>query len=105
MILPPEGSRTEGRAMMYLMLAIACLFFGLFLLFPGYFVGWGLIVPAVCLVIIGIASLGARYYILRRYARRVEEFRKKAAIRVRCKYCGALNPDTAMRCDRCGATL
>jgi len=105
MILPPEGSKTEGRATIYLMLSFMCLFFGLFLLIPGYFVGWGLVVPAACMVIGGVVLLVARYYVIRRYAKRVEEFRKKAAIRVRCRYCGALNPDAARRCDTCGATL
>ena len=105
MILPPEGSKTEGRALMYLMFAIMALFFGFFLLIPGYFVGWGLVVPAAGLVLVGFILLVARYYILRRYAKRVESFRKEAAIRVRCRYCGALNPDAALRCHSCGATL
>jgi len=105
MILPPEGSKTEERAMIYLMLAFMCLFFGFFLMIPGYFIGWGLVVPAGGIVLCGIAFLVARYYIIRRYAKRVEEFRKRSAIRVRCRYCGALNADTARRCDTCGATL
>jgi len=87
------------------MISIMCLFFGFFLLIPGYFIGWGMVIPALGMIICGIALLIARYYIIRRYAKRVEEFRKKAAIRVRCRYCGALNQDTARRCDTCGATL
>lgn len=104
-IVPPEGSNTEGRATIYLMLAITGLFFGCFLLIPGYFVGLGLIIPAVCLIIIGLAFLSARFYILRRYAKKVEQLRTEAAIRIRCRYCGALSPDSARRCDSCGATL
>jgi RNA polymerase subunit RPABC4/transcription elongation factor Spt4 len=104
-ILPPEGSKTEGRATIYLMLSFMCLFFGFFLLIPGYFIGWGLVIPALGMVACGAVFLIARYYIIRRYAKRVEEFRKKSSIRVRCRYCGALNPDAARRCDTCGATL
>jgi Zn-dependent protease with chaperone function len=104
-ILPPDGSSTDERATIYLMLAIMALFFGFFLLIPGYFVGLGFILPALGLIVVGFAFLYARYHILRRYARRVEQFRKDAAIRVRCRYCGTLNPDSARRCESCGATL
>ena len=105
MIVPPDGSHTEERATMYLVLAIMGLFFGCFLLIPGVFVGIGLAIAASCLIIIGIAFLAARYHILRRYAKRVEALRKEASVRVRCRYCGALNPDAARRCESCGATL
>jgi ribosomal protein L40E len=105
MILPPDGSHTEGRATIYLMLAIMGLFFGFFLLIPGYFVGLGLLIPAMCLIVVGFIFLSARYYVLRRYANRVEQLRKEAAVRIRCRYCGAPNPDSARRCDSCGATL
>lgn len=105
MILPPDGSHTEERATIYLMLAIMGFFFGFFLLIPGYFVGLGLIIPAICLILVGFIFLSARYYILRRYAKNVEQLRKEAAVRIRCRYCGALNPDLARRCDSCGATL
>ncbi len=104
-ILPPDDSSTGERATIYLMMAIIGLFFGCFLLIPGYFVGWGLIVPAMCLIVIGLAFLYARYHVLRRYARKVEQLRKEATIRIRCRYCGTLNPDSAIRCDSCGATL
>jgi len=98
MILPPNGSHTEGRATMYLMLAIMCLFFGFFLLIPGYFVGFGMIIPAVGLIVVGSILLVARYHVLRRYAKRVESFRKDAAVKVPCKYCGSLNSRTDQKC-------
>jgi len=105
MILPPEGSNTESQAMMYLIFAIMSLFFGCFLLLPAFFVGLGLLIPAVGLIVIGIALLAARYYVLRRYAKRVEQLRKDAAVKVRCRYCGALSSESARRCEFCGATL
>jgi RNA polymerase subunit RPABC4/transcription elongation factor Spt4 len=105
MILPPEGSHTEDRATIYLMLAIMSLFFGLFLLIPGYFVGLGMMIPASILVVVGAVFLIARYYVLRRYAEQVEKLRKESAIRVRCRYCGSLNPQEDEKCIGCGAPL
>jgi hypothetical protein len=105
MILPPAGSHTEDRATIYLMLAIMSLFFGLFLLIPGFFVGLGLIVPALILVVVGVAFLIARYFILKRYAQQVEKLRRESAIRVRCRYCGSLNPQDDEKCIGCGAPL
>jgi RNA polymerase subunit RPABC4/transcription elongation factor Spt4 len=105
MILPPEGSHTQDRAMIYMMLAIMCLFFGLFLLIPGYFVGLGLMIPASILVVIGAVFLVARYYVLRHYAEHVEKLREESAIRVRCRYCGSLNPQEDEKCIGCGAPL
>ena len=105
MILPPDGSHTEERATMYMIMAIMFLFFGCFLLIPGFFVGLGLIIPSTCLIALGVAMLVARYSVLRRYAKNVEDLRKEAAIRIRCRYCGSLNAEAAERCESCGATL
>lgn len=105
MILPPAGSHTEDRATIYLMLAIMSLFFGLFLLIPGYFVGLGLMIPASVLVVVGVVFLISRYYVLRKYAEQVEKLREESAIRVRCRYCGSLNPQEDEKCIGCGAPL
>jgi uncharacterized membrane-anchored protein len=87
------------------MLAIMCLFFGLFLLIPGYFIGLGMLVPAVCLTVAGVILLLARYYILRRYAERVEKLRRESNIKLKCRYCGALTPEGVGKCGSCGAPL
>jgi len=105
MILPPEGSNTESRVTMYMIMAIMFLFFGFFLLIPGAFVGLGLIIPSACLIIVGFVFVGMRYRVLRRYAKDVIELRKDATVRVRCRYCGSLNPDASEKCLSCGATL
>jgi len=105
MILPPEGSNTENRAMMYMIMAIMFLFFGFFLIIPGIFVGLGLIIPALCLIVLGIVFVAMRYRVLRRYAKDVMALRKEASVKIRCRYCGSLNPDKAERCISCGATL
>ena len=104
-ILPPDSSNTESRATIYMMLAFVFLFFGCFLLIPGFFVGLGLIIPSVCLIVLGIIMLIARYYVLGQYAKKVVELRKEAAVKIRCSYCGSLNPEAAERCESCGAKL
>ncbi len=105
MILPPDGSHTEERATLYLMFAIMSLFFGLFLLIPGFLVGLGLLIPAIALCVVGAILLLVRYRILRQYAKKVEELRKESAIRVRCRYCGSLNTQEAQKCIGCGAPM
>lgn len=105
MILPPEGSNTETRAMMYLIGAIMCIFFGGFLLIPGVFVGLGLIIPALCVVVVGVVFLALRYRVLRGYAKNVAQLRKAASVRVKCSYCGSLSREGALTCESCGARL
>lgn len=105
-ILPPDGSPTEGRATIYLVLAIMFLFFGSFLLIPGFIIGLiGMIVPSLIAVLVGFVFLGARFAVLRKYQRRVIELRKEAAAKHKCSYCGTLNPESAEKCSSCGATL
>ena len=91
--------------MMYMIMAIMFLFFGCFLLIPGAFVGLGLIIPSVCLIIIGLVFVAMRSMVLKRYAKSVMELRKEASVKVRCGYCGSLNRETAKKCESCGATL
>jgi len=90
---------------MYMIMAIMFLFFGCFLLIPGVFIGLGLIIPSLCLVVLGIVFVAMRYRVLRRYAKSVMDLRKEAAVKIRCRYCGSLNPDATERCISCGATL
>jgi len=88
-----------------MMLAIMALFFGFFLLIPGYFVGLGLIAVSVGLIIVGFILLAARYYVLARYASGIEKFRREAVVKVTCRYCGNSNPRSFEKCERCGAPL
>ncbi len=104
-IVPPSGSNTEERAMIYLLLSIMFLFFGGFLLIPGIFVGWGMIIPALCVVVVGLILMSARFAVLRRYTKNVLEIRKEASVKVKCQYCGTLNPERVKKCESCGATL
>ncbi len=105
-IEPPSGSRTETRAIMLLMFSIMLLFFGLFLLFPAYFLD-STIGYLICLAMVtgGVIMLVARYMVLKRYSVKVEQFKEEAAERIKCKYCGSMNPLDAERCIGCHAPL
>ena len=105
-IQPPSGSQTETKSIMLLMFAIMVLFFGIFLLIPAFFI-WSIGFLLVCAVLIaaGTLMLVARYVILRRYAKKVEEFREEAAEKVKCKYCGSMNTLDAEKCIGCHAPL
>lgn len=105
-IEPPSGSPTETRAMMLLMFSIMLLFFGLFLLFPAYFTG-SAVAYLVCASMVtgGVVMLVARFFLLRRYSEKVEEFRAVAAEKIKCRYCGSMNPLDAEKCIGCHAPL
>ena len=94
------------RAILMLMFSIMLLFFGLFLLFPAYFLD-SMIGYTICLTMVsgGVILLIVRYFTLRRYSVKVEQFRAEAAERIKCKYCGSMNPLDAERCLGCHAPL
>jgi hypothetical protein len=105
-IQPPSGSQTETKSTMLLMFAIMVLFFGIFLLLPAFFI-WSIVFLLVCtaLIVAGVLMLVARYLVLRKYAKKVEEFREEAAEKKRCKYCGKMNSLDADECSSCNAPL
>ena len=105
-IEPPSGSRTETKSMMLLMVAIMALFFGFFLLLPAYFIqSIGFLLVCVFVIAAGALMLIARFVILKRYSMKVEEFRKEASEKVKCEYCGSMNPLDAEKCVGCQAPL
>ena len=105
-IEPPSGSRTETKSMMLLMLAIMAWFFGFFLLIPAYFIqSVGFLLVCAVLIAAGALMLIARFVTLRRYSKKVEEFREEASEKVKCLYCGSMNPLDAENCVGCHAPL
>jgi hypothetical protein len=105
-IEPPSGSSTETRSIMLLVFAFMVLFFGSFLLIPAYFIQ-SLVLFLVCVLLIaaGALMLVARFMILRRYSKKIEEFREEASEKVKCTYCGSMNSLDAERCVGCHAPL
>jgi hypothetical protein len=105
-IEPPSGSRTETKSTILLMLAIMAWFFGFFLLIPAFFIG-SIAFFLVCAAVIaaGALMLIARFFILRRYSVKVEEFREEASEKIKCQYCGSMNSVGAEKCVSCQAPL
>ena len=105
-ITPPSGSHTEMRAIMLLMFSIMVLFFGFFLLIPAFFIGSSIFfLVCIAMIVLGFVMLIARFYILSKYSRKIEEFRAEAVEKVKCQYCGSMNPVGAERCIGCHAPL
>jgi positive regulator of sigma E activity len=105
-IEPPSGSRTETKSTMLLMLAIVAWFFGFFLLIPAFVIpSIAFILVCAAVIVVGALMLIARFVILRRYSRKVEEFREEASEKIKCKYCGSMNPLDAEKCVGCQAPL
>jgi ribosomal protein L40E len=105
-IEPPSGSKTETKSTLLLMLAIMAWFFGFFLLIPAFFIQsipFFLVCTAV--IVVGALMLVARFVILRRYSEKVEELRKEASEKIKCQYCGSMNPLDAEECVGCQAPL
>ena len=105
-IQPPSGSQTETKSTLLQMFAIMVLFFGVFLLVPAFFIQ-SIVFFLVCAALIaaGALMLVARFVILRRYAKKIEEFREEASEKTKCKYCGSLNSLEAEKCIGCHAPL
>jgi len=92
--------------MMLLMLAIMALFFGFFLLIPAFFIqSIGFFLACAVMIAAGALMLIARFLTLRRYSRKVEQFREEASEKIKCKYCGSMNSLDAEKCVGCQAPL
>ena len=103
---PPSGSSTEMKSMLLLGLSFMALFFGIFMLIPAYFLQSTILFLVCCIVIVtGVLMLLARFFVLKRYSRKVEQFRTEAAEKVKCKYCGSMNSLEAEKCIGCHAPL
>jgi ribosomal protein L40E len=91
---------------MLLAFSFMVLFFGLFLLFPAYFLESSILfIVCLSMVVLGVLMLLARFFLLKRYSVKVEQFRAEAAEKIKCKYCGSMNPLDAERCIGCHAPL
>ncbi|OGS43662.1 MAG: hypothetical protein A3K76_04380 [Euryarchaeota archaeon RBG_13_57_23] len=89
-----------------MMFSFMLLFFGFFLLIPAYFIGSSILfMVCVAMIAMGFLMLVARFYILSKYSRKIEQFRIEAAEKIKCKYCGSMNPLDAEICIGCHAPL
>ncbi|MEM4264611.1 MAG: zinc ribbon domain-containing protein [Thermoplasmata archaeon] len=101
------------QSMILFALSFAMFFFSLIPIIMGYWDGALLMVGAgVVLIIIAFLNMNASRrhaeIIAERMERTAERMQKAAAemnAQLKCPYCGALNPRSALRCGNCGATL
>ena len=107
------GSDFNVSSMMLFALAFILFFFSIVPMFLGSWDGMLLMIAGgVVVVVVAIVNLWAsnrheerEAEIRDRAAERREKARAEAMIRIRCRYCGALNERTALKCESCGATL
>ena len=88
-----------GYAMMCFGLAFMMFFFALVPMFLGLWLG------VIIMTAVGVLLVLVGYSIIRSGKKQVERIQEKAAIKLKCHYCGSLNEQSAIRCEACGATL
>ena len=100
-------------SMMLFALAFMMFFFSILPMFLGYIEGM-LFMDAVGVGILVVALVNL--WLSRRHEEREAELedkaeerrqkaREQAMAKIKCRYCGALNERTALKCESCGATL
>lgn len=105
-VKPPSGSDTDTRAVILLAFGIFTMMIGVMMIMPVLLIGGSHIwLLAALPFAVGAVLLAIRYHVLRSYAEKVEELREEVSAKVRCRYCGSLNDQTARKCETCGATL
>lgn len=109
----PEDSEPSVSSMMLFALSFMIFFFAIVPIILGSWEGGCLMIAAgVVLVIIAFLNLNAS----RKHAEKIAEQRERAAermqraaelanVKIKCRYCGALNDRSALKCESCGATL
>jgi hypothetical protein len=96
---PSANPDPNGYSMLLFGLAFMMFFFALAPMFLGLWIGAGL------MMVVGLVLVLIGYMMLRANRIEIEEERKEAMIKVKCRYCGMLNDKDEERCASCGATL
>lgn len=108
-----DDSEFNPSSILLIALAFMMFFFSLVPMFLGYLDGMIIMdVVGVAILVFAVINL----WMSRRHEEREAELRDKAAerilkakieaeARVKCRYCGAPNDRTSVRCEACGATL
>lgn len=108
-----DDSDFSISSMMLFAIAFILFFFSLVPMFLDSWEGM-LLMDAIGVVVIIVAFLNL--WASRKHEERVAEQRERAAermlkakeasmVKIKCRYCGALNERTALKCESCGATL
>jgi len=96
---PEDDSDSLGIAMLLIALSFMMFFFMLVPIFLGLWIGAGLMAGIGCVLVF------AGVYVFRSNKKHFEEVQERRNAKVKCRYCGSLNDQTASKCDSCGATL
>jgi len=100
--VPPQQQSDpdpNGYAMLLFGLSFMMFFFSLAPIFMGLWLG------ALLMSGIGCLLVATGIYLLRSNKEQIEKMREEAAVKVKCRYCGGLNEQSALRCGSCGAAL
>lgn len=98
---PEDDDGSEVFSMMCMAFAFMIFFFSLVPFFLG------ILYAGMAMLGVGVILMLAGYRMIRVSKReRIRLVEKKAEkIRIRCRYCGTLNDESAERCVSCGASL
>lgn len=94
-----DDSDSLGIAMLLVALSFMIFFFMIVPIFLGLWIGAGLMAGIGCVLVV------AGVYVFRSNKKHVEKMRELKNAKIKCRYCGSLNEQTALKCDSCGATL
>ncbi len=108
---PPKQFTNETKdetevnfpSIMLFMFAFMIFFFALVPIFLGSWIG-AAIMGGIGLILV-LAGYGMWRSNKKQAVRAQEKAEEKAAIKIKCRYCGSLNEQNALRCMSCGATL
>ena len=89
----------NGYAMICFALSFMMFFFALVPIVLGLWIG------AVIMAAAGIVLVLVGFLIFRTGKKHIEKMEDEPVVKLKCRYCGSLNDEAALRCEACGATL
>ena len=100
----------ETPGTIVLAIGILLLLVSLVLISAGRWSGLGVAIVGVILLLVAVQLRGHETRIAASQAERAQSvlqngIREIEVVKIKCRYCGALNPDGARNCGSCGAIL
>jgi ribosomal protein L40E len=100
----------ETPGTIVLALGLFLLIASLLLMIASLWVGLGLLAVSIIVLLVAVQLRGHEARIAQSQASNAptvlqSEIREREIVKVKCRYCGALNPDGAKNCGSCGAVL
>lgn len=112
----PSGMDIESQSFILLSFSMFFFMFAFMMGIVGAVAEPGFWIAALILAALGTLLLAVRYFILRAFNLKVEKLKaelraemekrqQRESIKIKCRYCDGLNPQTDERCAFCGAPL